>query len=236
MVTAPTSKETTWGEDDRLRSILYDDLYCSKEGGDDETRHVFIAGNNLPERWKSLQKNDTFTIAELGFGTGLNFLTTVDAWCAQNPQGKLHYISYELHPLSAEDAVKHLEKHASLKKHIPEFTKSYKILLNDGFKNSITFNGVTLQVIFANALTHLPTANFMADAWYLDGFAPTKNPDLWDEKLIHALSAHTNPQGTFATYSAARHVRDKLEGAGFTVSKQKGFGKKRDMLTGILNI
>ena len=226
--------EGVYWQDGLLKSRMYDDLYCSKEGGDAETRHVFIAGNNLQERWAKLEEGDVFTICELGFGTGLNFLATVDAWLEAKPKGRLVYLSYELHPLDLFDVRKHLEKHDSLKPYILEFSKTYKTIHNEDFIAPDDFMGVQLQVLYHNALEHLPEADFMADAWYLDGFAPAKNPELWDEKLMLALGKHTKPEGTFATYSAARHVRDKLEDAGFNVSKQSGFGKKRDMMIGVL--
>ncbi|MDE0724340.1 MAG: tRNA (5-methylaminomethyl-2-thiouridine)(34)-methyltransferase MnmD [Alphaproteobacteria bacterium] len=226
--------EGVYWQDGLLKSRMYDDLYCSKEGGDDETRHVFIGGNNLIERWATLEEDEVFTICELGFGTGLNFLTTVDAWIEAKPKGRLVYLSYELHPLELFDVRKHLEKHDSLSPYILEFSKTYRTLYNEAFIAPDTFMGVQLQVLHHNALDHLPKADFMADAWYLDGFAPTKNPELWDEKLMQAIGAHTNTGGTVASYSAARTVKDRLAAAGFEVSKQDGFGKKRDMVNGIL--
>lgn len=200
-------------------STRFDDPYYSLDDGLAETRHVFLAGNGLPARFR-----DGFQIAELGFGTGLNFLTTLAAW--DDRPGILHFTSFEAYPLSAKAAKAALAAFPALDAtpllaHWDSiFTAPVRITAN-----------VSLHVIAGDARLTLPQWHGRADAWFLDGFSPAKNPELWEPSLIHAVGQHTAPDGTAATYSAAGHVRAALAGAGFTVTRQPGFGRKRHMTT-----
>jgi tRNA U34 5-methylaminomethyl-2-thiouridine-forming methyltransferase MnmC len=205
-------------------SRRYGDAYFSREGGLAETRHVFLAGNGLPERFR-----DGFRIAELGFGTGLNFLATLLAWRASGAEGRLHYTSFEAFPLSADDTETALSA-------FPEALAAAGPLLTalKRGETRLESQGAVLDIILGDARQTLPGWRSQADAWYLDGFTPAKNPELWEAPLLAELARRTAPLGTFATYSAAGAARRALAEAGFAVSRSKGYGRKRHMTTGIL--
>lgn len=205
-----------------------DHFYCRTDGRL-ECGHVFLAGNGLPERWVSV---GAFTIGELGFGTGLNFCETWRQWKATAAKsGTLHFVSFERFPMQAEEISRALS-------HWPEIDAERLALVerwpatNDG-RIEIDFgDGVRLSVICGAALEGLGQAKERFDAWFLDGFAPSRNPDMWSEELMRLVFDRTAPDGSFATYAAAGFVRRNLQAAGFTVEKRKGFAGKREMLRG----
>ena len=197
----------------------FDDPYYSLQDGLAETRFVFHDGNQLTERFA-----DGFHIAELGFGTGLSFLATWDAWRKSACKGTLHFTSFEAFPLSTEDtraALAPFTELAPLTEHLLEFLAG-KALPSD----------IQLTIIEGDARETVPNWQGQADAWFLDGFSPAKNPELWSADLMTAVGDHTKRGGTFATYTAAGHVRQKLSDAGFTVERISGFGRKRHMSVG----
>lgn len=200
----------------------FDDPYYSLDNGLEETRHVFLAGNDLPVRFSG-----DFGIAELGFGTGLNFLVTWAAWEAAGRPGRLRFTSFEAFPMP----------HDAMAQALAPFTElaPYSDILLTGWKAGAgpteLAAGITLHVIQGDARATVPAWDGHADAWYLDGFSPAKNPELWEPALIRAVGAHTRPDGTAATYSAAGHIRRALEDAGFSVSRTTGYGRKRHMTT-----
>ncbi len=201
-------------------SRRFDDPYYSLNGGLLETRHVFLDGNGLPDRF-----GNDFHIAELGFGTGLNFLTTWAAWCDAGQPGTLRFTSFEAYPMAPPDMARALQS-------FPEIAAQAAMLLQHwqpGMGSTPLAPGLTLEVIIGDARTMLPDWTGQADAWFLDGFSPAKNPALWEPSLIAALYDHTAPGGTAATYSAAGHVRQSLAAAGFTVTRTPGYGRKRHM-------
>ncbi|WP_370213755.1 tRNA (5-methylaminomethyl-2-thiouridine)(34)-methyltransferase MnmD [Roseovarius sp.] len=209
-----------WREGDVPVSQQFDDPYYSLENGLDETRHVFLAGNDLPDRFR-----DGFAIAELGFGTGLNALTTCQAWCAAGAPGILHFISFEAFPMAAEDMARALA-------HFPELAELAAPLIagwQAGARDITLPGNMQLQVIEADARSALPDWQGQADAWYLDGFSPAKNPELWGADLMQAVHDHSAPGGTLATYTAAGFVRRGLSDAGFEVARVSGYGRKRHM-------
>lgn len=201
-------------------SRRFDDPYFSLAGGLAETRHVFLTGNGLPERLCA-----GFHVAELGFGTGLNLLATH----LLAPKVPLRYTTFEAFPLTAEEMAR---SHAAF----PEAAAVADPLVEAWAqgKRRFTLGAILVEVIEADARVALPLWQGLADAWYLDGFSPAKNPELWGADLMADVARHTAPGGTFATYSAAGHVRRALEAAGFTVTRAKGFGTKRHMSTGVL--
>jgi tRNA U34 5-methylaminomethyl-2-thiouridine-forming methyltransferase MnmC len=199
----------------------FDDPYFSLGGGLAETRHVFLQGNRLPERFR-----DGFHIAELGFGTGLNLLATL---LAHGGAGHLHYTSFEAFPLPAADIARALTAFPELAEIAPSFLSQWA-----AGATTLRFASLTARVILGDARETLPGWEGRADAWFLDGFSPAKNPELWSPDLMQEVARHTAPDGTFATYTAAGHVRRSLAEAGFTVTRQPGFGKKRHMSTGYL--
>ena len=213
-----------WRETDAGRvpvSTQFDDPYYSLGGGLDETRHVFLDGNDLHARL-----TDDLHIGELGFGTGLNLLVTWTDWL-KAPHGKLHFTSFEAYPMAKSDMVEALIA-------FPEVAPLSSILLDKwsaGDGPVDIAENLTLEVIIGDARETLPAWQGRADAWFLDGFSPAKNPALWEPTLLQSVADHTAPNGTAATYSAAGHVRQSLTAAGFNVSRVQGFGRKRHMTT-----
>ncbi|WP_102109527.1 tRNA (5-methylaminomethyl-2-thiouridine)(34)-methyltransferase MnmD [Oceaniglobus roseus] len=200
-------------------SRRFDDPYFSLDDGLAETRHVFLAGNGLPGRFR-----DGFCIAELGFGTGLNLLATVAAWRDSGAPGTLHFTSFEAFPLDEGEI---LEAHAAF----PDLAGISAALgpvwrLRDG---TVPLPGLTVTLVAGDARQTLTRWQGQADAWFLDGFSPAKNPELWSPDLMAEVARHTAPGGTAATYTAAGHVRRALAEAGFAVTRAPGYGRKRHM-------
>lgn len=210
-----------WREGGVPVSERFDDPYFSLQGGLAETGHVFLAGNRLPGR---LQNG--FRIAELGFGTGLNLLATARAW---DGPGRISYTSFEAYPMATGDMARALAAFPEMSALAAELVRNWR----DGLR-AFVLGGVDVRVIEGNAAATLPHWDGIADAWYLDGFSPAKNPDLWSDALMDGVARHTAPGGTFATYTAAGHVRRALGAAGFAVERRPGFGRKRHMTAGLL--
>ena len=219
----------TWDDGDRPFSEAFQDHYFSKADGRAECGHVFIDANRLGERW---QAGGAFRIGELGFGTGLNFCETFRRWKAlRRPDGHLAFTSFELFPMTKPDIDRALS-------HWPEIAAE-RAALTAGWperpEGVITIDAdpqTRLTVICADAARALTALPDRFDAWYLDGFAPSRNPEMWSEALMHTVFDHTVPSGTFGTYAAAGFVRRNLQAAGFTVERRPGFAGKREMLAG----
>lgn len=218
-------------------SPAFEDVYFSRAGGVDEVRHVFLDGNNLPARFNDCR---TFTIGETGFGTGLNFLVTLAAWQVHAPaDAHLHYISVEKHPLTRMDLLRVLSGWPELAAGADALATIYPPLVAGLHQRQLLNGRVTLTLLFGEVGEMLASFNICddasVDAWYLDGFAPAKNLDMWTPAVLQQVAHLTRPGGTIATYSAAGTVRRGLETAGFSLNKRPGFGLKRDMLAGILS-
>lgn len=211
-------------------SEIYGDTYWSRDGGLDETRHVFLSGNDLPARW---HERGRFTILETGFGTGLNFLC---AWQrfreTARPDARLHYLSVDKHPIRREDleclyrswpALAGLGR--ALLERYPPLTPGFHRLHLDGGR-------VSLTLLWGEATEMLAQVEAQVDAFFLDGFAPSRNSDMWSEALFAQLARLAAPGATFTTYSAAGKVSRGMTAAGFAVGKTPGFGRKREMLAG----
>jgi len=211
--------QINWSNDDLPISAQFDDPYYSKINGLEETRHVFLAGNDLPNRFI-----DGFSIAELGFGTGLNFLTTLQLWRQTGLAGQFHFTSFEAFPMATSEMARALARFPQLEKLTDELMDHWR-----GPDTAMHLDGATLTVIGGDARQAVPLWDGCADAWFLDGFSPAKNPELWEADLLHAVAARTRKGGTAATYSAAGHVRRSLQCAGFQVERVPGFGHKRHM-------
>ena len=199
-------------------SRRFDDPYFSLAGGLEEARHVFLAGNGLPERFSA-----GFHIAELGFGTGLNLLATHLA----KPGVTLSYTSFEAFPLDASEIAKALTAFPEAMLVAGAFLQAWDLGLR-----RFDLGQIAVEVIVGDARDTLPIWQGKADAWFLDGFSPAKNPELWSDDLMREVGLHTSAGGTFATYTAAGHVRRGLAAAGFTVERQTGFARKRHMSVG----
>lgn len=220
-----------WREGDLPVSLRFGDPYYSKHDGLAETRHVFIDGNRLGERFASLRPGETFTIAELGFGTGLNFLAALGMWRRMAPpSARLAFLSFELYPMTAGELSRALS-------HWPELGPDTQALAaawqpEFEFMEWQAAENAGLKIFFSDANIRLPQLAFEADAWFLDGFSPARNPELWNENLMCEVFRHASPGGTFATYAAAGWVRRNLQEAGFAVERLKGFAGKRQMMAG----
>lgn len=214
----------TWQDTDAGRvpvSKQFDDPYYSLKNGLAETQYVFLEGNELPDRF-----GGDFHIAELGFGTGLNFLVTWDAWIKAGVKGQLRFTSFEAYPMAISDMQAALIA-------FPQLTYLAEILLDKWNPDTgavALADDVTLDVVIGDARETLPQWDGLADAWYLDGFSPDKNPALWEPTLMAEVAKHTVIDGTAATYSAAGHMRRSLSAAGFNVKRIPGFGSKWHMV------
>lgn len=213
----------------------YEDIYYSGDGKA-ESEHVFLQGNNLFERWKSVQ---TFTIAETGFGSGLNFVLTANAWLQHaDEHAVLQYVAIEKHPLSPDD-IERVSDTLSL--HWPELNTGFDELLDvyplpvEGSHLRTLYAGrIRLQLIFGDVLEVLQQYRLRVDAWYLDGFTPATNPAMWSEQLCALIAGNSRAGATLSTYTCAGSVRRALQTAGFDVAKIQGHGKKREMISAVL--
>ncbi len=213
----------SWRDDLVPVSTRFDDPYFSLGGGLAETRHVFLSGNDLPARFVP-----GFHVAELGFGTGLNMLATLIAWREAGIAGPLRYTSFEAFPMSANNMARALAA-------FPDVLAVAGPLLDQWAKGltRLLLADLLAEIIIGDAADTLGKWAGAADAWYLDGFSPAKNPEMWTDDLMRAVGDHTTPGGTFATYTAAGHVRRALANAGFAVDRGAGFGTKRHMSAGV---
>lgn len=206
-------------------SRQFDDPYYSLDSGWDETAHVFLAGNDLPARLRP-----GFHVAELGFGTGLNLLALCACVTEAQTQGPIHFTSFEAFPMGADDTEAALAA-------FPQAATIAEPLLaaRRAGQTRWRMGAVEVTLILGDARATLPAWDGRADAWFLDGFAPAKNPELWGPALLADVAAHTAPKGSFATYTAAGPVRRELAEAGFEVTRVPGFGRKRHMSIGRLS-
>jgi tRNA 5-methylaminomethyl-2-thiouridine biosynthesis bifunctional protein len=219
-------------QDGQPVSTLYDDVYFSRDSGIAETRHVFLCSNRLQERWMSLAR-DRFTIAETGFGTGLNFLCAWQLWRETAPaHARLHFVSTEKFPLAHDDLQRALAMWPELAEFSRMLTARYHRIV-PGWQQLVFDGGrVTLTLLIGDARATLPQLKAGVDAWFLDGFSPAKNPELWQPEIFHEIARLASPGCTFATFTSAGLVRRGLQAAGFAVEKTQGYGSKREMLRG----
>jgi tRNA U34 5-methylaminomethyl-2-thiouridine-forming methyltransferase MnmC len=224
-----TAHELDWDDTGQPRSVRFGDQFYSREDGRAECAHVFIGGNGLPSQWLGQAQ---FHIGELGFGTGLNFLETWRQWIATRKPGQhLRFTSFEAWPMAADDMERALARWPELAPLAARFLQSWR---RTGTDAALELDSQTiLKVESGQALERLSSWGESADAWYLDGFSPARNPDMWSADLMQAVYDHTRPGGSFATYAAAGWVRRNLASAGFHIERKPGFGSKREMLSGI---
>ncbi|MDO1557961.1 tRNA (5-methylaminomethyl-2-thiouridine)(34)-methyltransferase MnmD [Brevundimonas sp. 2R-24] len=210
------------------RSRLYGDVYFSAEDGLAETRAVFLAGCGLPEAWRGRAR---YTVAELGFGTGLNIAALLDLWRREGPsEGRLHIFSVEAHPLGREDAARALSAW-------PELAPVTDLLLARWPRQAAGLQRIdlpelpaTLDLAVADAAEALAGWSGQADAWFLDGFAPSTNPAMWSDAVLDGIAARSAPGARVATFTVAGQVRRGLAARGFAVEKRPGWGRKRERL------
>jgi tRNA U34 5-methylaminomethyl-2-thiouridine-forming methyltransferase MnmC len=198
-------------------STRFADPYYSLDDGLAETRHVFLAGNGLPDRLRP-----GFHVAELGIGTGLNLLALI-ALVRETGRGPVRYTGFEAFPLSTNDMRAALAA-------FPEVSEDAEALVTAWETGApLRTPEVHATFILGDARQTLPPWPDKADAWFLDGFAPARNPELWEPALLAEVARHTAPGGTAATYSAAGEVRRTLAAVGFAVERRPGYGRKRHM-------
>lgn len=189
---------------------------------------MFLRGNELAARFGVAR--GVFVVGETGFGTGLNFLMTVACFVQQAPaEARLVYVSTELHPLTQETLA---AAHERLPGRLQALASELREALRQDGARTFADGRVTLHVLHGDATQSLRNHTFAADAWFLDGFSPSKNPAMWSFELLREVANHTVIDGTFATYTVAGHVRRSLLDAGFVVERAAGHGKKREMLRG----
>lgn len=213
----------------------YDDVYFSIDNGVDETEHVFIQHNQLLERFTQANHSH-FVIAETGFGSGLNFLVAVKHWLElSEASNTLHFYSIENSPFCLQDLIQAQNSWPELADLASELQQHYCVA-SYGFHTFDLFNGrVKLVLMIGDVQTMLPQMQAKVDAWFLDGFAPGRNPDMWSETVFSHIKRLSQTAATFSTYTAAGFVRRGLIEVGFEVNKVSGTGKKRHMITGVLN-
>ena len=213
-------------------SKFYNDIYFDKANGMQESDHVYLKTNNLAMKFKN---TDMFTVAELGFGTGLNFLLTWQLWLkSRKPNSSLTYISFENAPLSKIELIRVHKLFNNLSDLSKFFIKKIPQIFQSTHQIFFELGNVKLVLIYDDFLS-LSNFNFKADTWYLDGFSPKQNPNAWTEKLFKEIYKHTNWRGSLSTFTVAGHVRRGLQKNGFYVSKTKGIGKKKEILFAVKN-
>lgn len=220
-------------EQDRLIAPKYGDVYFSAEDGLAETRHVFLEGNRLAERFAAMKPGACFTIGETGFGTGLNFLAAWRLFEQVAPQdARLDFVSVEGLPLSRETMDRALSPWAELGAYRGSLLEQWGPIL-PGMQRLRFANGrVRLTLLVGPVDEALPSIDASVDAWFLDGFAPSRNPEMWSDAVFSEIARLSAHQATLATYTAAGFVRRGLDAAGFDIEKRPGFGTKRDMTVG----
>ena len=204
----------------------FGDIYFSTDGGIEETQAVFLKGCGLPTAW---QNRNRFIIGELGFGTGLNFLTTWRHWeQTKTPQSRLHYVSIEKFPFEANQLSKALSTWPELSHFTTQLISAWPGRVK-GF-HRLHFGDVTLTLIHDDIGAALGALDASIDAWFLDGFSPAKNPDMWSSEIMHKLAKLSAPGARLASFTVAGIVRTALQHAGFETEKKEGFGRKRHRL------
>ncbi|MBM3366982.1 MAG: bifunctional tRNA (5-methylaminomethyl-2-thiouridine)(34)-methyltransferase MnmD/FAD-dependent 5-carboxymethylaminomethyl-2-thiouridine(34) oxidoreductase MnmC [Betaproteobacteria bacterium] len=214
------------------RSGVYDDPYHSAEGGAAQAEHVFLRGTGLPQRW---QGKERFTVLELGFGFGLAFLATWQAW-RDDPQrcDRLYFASLEKHPFTAQDLAVLHAAYPALAPLAEELRSNWPVLVPGFHRIAFESGRVVLTIALGDVADTLPQFTLAADAIYLDGFAPAKNPAMWSQPVMRQLARLAAPGATAATWSVAAVVREGLRDAGFVAEKRRGFARKSEMLVASL--
>lgn len=222
-----------WDEQGNPRSRVFSDVYFSTESGLAETRHVFLVQNDLRARFSAMSAEDRLVIGETGFGTGLNFLCAWQLFEECAPAGaRLHFVSVEKFPLSRDDLQRALALWPELAVFAGQMLEQY-VAIHEGFQRLIFDDGrITLTLLIGDALDMLPQLDGQIDAWFLDGFAPAKNPEMWTSELFAQLARLSAPAATIGTFTSTGWVRRALNAAGFKMKRVPGIGHKWEVLRG----
>ncbi len=222
-----------WDELGQPHSRAYGDVYFSNSAGLDEPRYVFLDNNDLPARFAAMQAGEKLVIGETGFGTGLNFLCAWELFSRTAPAGaQLHFVSVEKHPLSQPDLQRALSLWPALQPYAEQLLEQY-VALHPGFQR-VVFDGgrVVLTLLIGDVMELLPQLDAEIDAWFLDGFAPAKNPEMWSPELFNELARLSTPRTTLGTFTTAGVVRRALKAVGFKLKRVPGLGHKWEVLKG----
>ena len=224
-------------QDGQPFSSRFGDVYFSSDSGLEETRHVFLQGNRLEERFAALSAGESFTIGETGFGTGLNFL---GAWQlfeqAAPPGASLDFFSIEKFPLNEDELRAALALWPEMKPFADALLERWRRRVPGWNRWSFAGGRVRLTLAIGDVAEVLPQLqDGVVDAWFLDGFSPAQNPEMWSEEVLAGIARASRPAATLATYTSAGLVRRGLRQAGFAVERAPGFGRKREMLRGVLS-
>ncbi len=222
-----------WDDQGRPHSRQYDDVYFSRDEGTEETRYVFLEQTRLRQRFTELAPHACLVIGETGFGTGMNFFCAWQLFAElAAPQARLHFISVEKYPLSRDDMARAVRLWPELAAFTEPFLRQY-VALHPGFQQFTFDNGrVTLTLLVGDVLQQLPQLDAAVDVWFLDGFAPAKNPDMWTPELFAQLARLAHDGTTLGTFTTTGWVRRGLIEAGFRMKKIPGIGKKWEVMSG----
>ena len=222
-------------QDGQPVSRRFRDVYFSRDSGLEETRHVFLEGNALRERWAGLAPHGRFTIGETGFGTGLNFAAAWALWDeVAPPAARLRYLSVERYPLTPADVSRTLGLWPELARYREALLAQWTEIPPGWHRFALGGGRVLLTLLAGDVRTELPRLDGRVDAWFLDGFAPARNPEMWQPDVLGEVARLSAARATCASYTVAGAVRRGLEAAGFAVEKTPGFGRKREMLRAVL--
>jgi tRNA U34 5-methylaminomethyl-2-thiouridine-forming methyltransferase MnmC len=224
------SQPLEWRDGDMPYSLAFGDHFYCQTDGRLECGHVFMEGNGLPDRWRNRKD---FLIGELGFGTGLNFCETWRQWKLHRVPGvSLHFMSFELYPMLGQEIDRALSRWPEIDAERQALVAKWPVDPN-GIVTLDLDDQTRLSVVCGEAMDGVRNAGSGFNAWYLDGFAPSRNGDMWSAELMQLIHDRSATGGTFATYAAAGFVRRNLQGAGYIVERRKGFAGKREMLCGV---
>ncbi|RUR53024.1 bifunctional tRNA (5-methylaminomethyl-2-thiouridine)(34)-methyltransferase MnmD/FAD-dependent 5-carboxymethylaminomethyl-2-thiouridine(34) oxidoreductase MnmC [Vreelandella populi] len=232
-LTALSAPSLTWS-DTSPHSDAFDDVYFSREGGLAETEHVFLNTNRLPERFAAWENTRAFVIGETGFGTGLNMLCAWACFEQHAPTtARLHLLSTEKYPLDQASLERALRAWPSLAGYSQVLCAQWPEPVSGVHRLHLS-ERVTLDLHYGDTTERLALLDGQVDAWFLDGFAPSKNPQMWQPELFEAMAARSRPGATFATFTCAGIVKRGLKAAGFAWKKVPGCGRKREILAGMI--
>lgn len=218
-----------WDKKGNPYNNLFNDCYFSLDDGYEESKYVFLEGNNLPKAWED---KEAFHVGECGFGTGLNLLALWELLLTcKAPPKKLYYYTFEGFPLLLMQLQKAHEAWPNLENLAQKLHGCYPKAPKNGLYE-LNFSPLHVKLVVGMAPEAIGLFHDSMDAWFLDGFAPSKNPQMWSNELFETIAKHSKTGATFATFTAASQVRRGMEAVGFNVKKRAGFGRKREMLCG----
>ncbi|KAK0351575.1 hypothetical protein LTR94_024417, partial [Friedmanniomyces endolithicus] len=228
MTADDASPQLSWTQDNEPRSGRFGDVYFSKDDGLAETQTVFLQGCDLPNAWREAGQ---FTVAELGFGTGLNIVALLDLWRRTRPDdAHLHIFSIEAFPLTAEEAGRALAAWPELNDIVQPLLDAWPDRTPGFHRIDLSDFNATIDLAVGDVVWALDQWTGQADAWFLDGFSPALNPQMWSDPVLDLIAARSAPLARVGTFTVAGAVRRGLAARGFAVDKRPGHGRKRERL------